>query len=194
MDIPLVETGFFKQPQILIEPFAPTFRLDLGARYGILPARFPTTSAPGAGPPSPQEQPMSFMSEFKEFAIKGNVIDLAVGVIIGGAFGKIVDSIVGDLIMPVVGKLFGGLDFSSWYLGLAGQPSGLPLAEARKLGAVFAYGNFITVALNFAILAFIIFLMIKQINRLKNEAPAPAPAATPEDVMLLREIRDALKK
>jgi large conductance mechanosensitive channel len=137
---------------------------------------------------------MSFVSEFKEFAIKGNVIDLAVGVIIGGAFGKIVDSIVGDLIMPVVGKIFGGLDFSSWYIGLSGQPGGLPLAEARKLGAVFAYGNFITVALNFAILAFIIFLMIKQINRLKKEAPPPAPAATPEDVMLLREIRDALKK
>lgn len=137
---------------------------------------------------------MSFMSEFKEFAIKGNVIDLAVGVIIGGAFGKIVDSIVGDLIMPVVGKIFGGLDFSSWYIGLSGQPGGLPLAEARKLGAVFAYGNFITVALNFAILAFIIFLMIKQINRLKKEAPPAAPAAPSEDVLLLREIRDALKK
>lgn len=137
---------------------------------------------------------MSFMSEFKEFAIKGNVIDLAVGVIIGGAFGKIVDSIVGDLIMPVVGKIFGGLDFSSWYIGLSGQPGGLPLAEARKLGAVFAYGNFITVALNFAILAFIIFLMIKQINRLKKEAPPAAAAAPSEDVLLLREIRDALKK
>ncbi len=137
---------------------------------------------------------MSFMSEFKEFAIKGNVVDLAVGVIIGGAFGKIVDSIVGDLIMPIVGKVVGGLDFSSHYLGLAGQPSGLPLAEARKLGAVFAYGNFITVALNFAILAFIIFLMIKQINRLKKEAPPPAPTDPSEDVLLLREIRDALRK
>jgi large conductance mechanosensitive channel len=137
---------------------------------------------------------MGFMSEFKEFAVKGNVVDLAVGVIIGGAFGKIVDSIVGDLIMPIVGRIFGGLDFSSYYLGLAGQAGGLPLAEARKLGAVFAYGNFITVALNFAILAFIIFLMIKQINRLKNEAPPAEPAATPEDVVLLREIRDALRK
>jgi len=137
---------------------------------------------------------MGFMTEFKEFAVKGNVVDLAVGVIIGGAFGKIVDSIVGDLIMPVVGRIFGGLDFSSYYVGLAGQTGGLPLAEARKLGAVFAYGNFITVALNFAILAFIIFLMIKQINRLKNEAPPAEPAATPEDVMLLREIRDALRK
>jgi large conductance mechanosensitive channel len=137
---------------------------------------------------------MGFATEFKEFAVKGNVVDLAVGVIIGGAFGKIVDSIVGDLIMPIVGRIFGGLDFSNYYVGLAGQADGLPLAEARKLGAVFAYGNFITVALNFAILAFIIFLMIKQINRLKNEAPPAEPAATPEDVMLLREIRDALRK
>jgi large conductance mechanosensitive channel len=139
---------------------------------------------------------MSFVSEFKEFAIKGNVMDLAVGVIIGGAFGKIVDSIVNDLIMPVVSKVFGGLDFSNYYVGLAGQAAGLTLAEAKKAGAVFAYGNFITVALNFIILAFIIFLMIKQMNRLKKEAPvaAPAPAVTPEDIVLLREIRDSLKK
>ena len=139
---------------------------------------------------------MSFVSEFKEFAVKGNVMDLAVGVIIGGAFGKIVDSIVNDLIMPVVSKVFGGLDFSNYYVGLAGQAAGLTLAEAKKAGAVFAYGNFITVALNFIILAFIIFLMIKQMNRLKKEAPAaaPAPAVTPEDIVLLREIRDSLKK
>ncbi|MGE5451127.1 MAG: large conductance mechanosensitive channel protein MscL [Acidobacteriota bacterium] len=139
---------------------------------------------------------MSFFSEFKEFAVKGNVVDLAVGVIIGGAFGKIVDSVVNDLIMPLVGKVVGGLDFSNYYIALSGQPAGLPLAEAKKAGAVFAYGNFLTVALNFAILAFIIFLMIKQINRLKNEAPvAPAaPAATPEDIVLLREIRDSLKQ
>ncbi|WP_428419815.1 large conductance mechanosensitive channel protein MscL [Methylibium sp.] len=137
---------------------------------------------------------MSFFSEFKEFAVKGNVIDLAVGVIIGGAFGKIVDSVVGDLIMPIVSKLFGGLDFSNYYVALAGQAAGLPLAEARKAGAVFAYGNFITVALNFAILAFIIFLMIKQINRLKKDEPAAAPAAPAEDIVLLREIRDALNK
>lgn len=137
---------------------------------------------------------MSFVSEFREFAMKGNVVDLAVGVIIGAAFGKIVDSIVGDLIMPVVGKIFGGLDFSSYYLALAGQPSGLPLAEAKKLGAVFAYGNFLTMLVNFLILAFIIFLMVKQINRLKRQQPAAAPAQTPEDVQLLREIRDALKK
>ena len=139
---------------------------------------------------------MSFTSEFKEFALKGNVMDLAVGVIIGGAFGKIVDSVVGDLIMPIVGKIFGGLDFSNYFIPLAGQTAAT-LAEAKKAGAVYAYGNFITILLNFVILAFIIFLMIKQMNRLKREAPPPPPAppaATPEDVLLLREIRDALKK
>lgn len=140
---------------------------------------------------------MGMMQEFKEFAVKGNVIDLAVGVIIGGAFGKIVDSLVGDLIMPVVGKIFGGLDFSNHFIPLAGQTA-TTLAEAKKAGAVIAYGNFITIAVNFAILAFIIFLMVKQINRLKKAeeaAPAPAaPAPTPEDIVLLREIRDSLKK
>jgi large conductance mechanosensitive channel len=139
---------------------------------------------------------MSFVTEFKEFAVKGNVMDLAVGVIIGGAFGKIVDSVVNDLIMPLVGKAVGGLDFSNYYVALAGQDATLPLVEAKKLGAVFAYGNFLTVLLNFMILAFIIFMMIKQVNRLKKEAPAApaAPAPTPEDVVLLREIRDSLKK
>jgi len=137
---------------------------------------------------------MSIVSEFKEFAVKGNVMDLAVGVIIGGAFGKIVDSVVNDLIMPLIGKVTGGLDFSNYYIGLNNQTAGLPLADARKAGAVFAYGNFITVLLYFIILAFIIFLMIKQVNRLKKEAPpAPAPT-TPEDVLLLRQIRDSLKK
>jgi len=139
---------------------------------------------------------MGFATEFREFALKGNVMDLAVGVIIGAAFSKIVDSMVGDLIMPIVSTLFGGFDFSSYYLPLAGQPTGLPLAEAKAQGAVFAYGNFVTVALNFIILAFVIFLMIKQVNRLKRSAPpAPAaPAAPPEDVVLLREIRDALRR
>lgn len=141
---------------------------------------------------------MSFTSEFKEFALKGNVMDLAVGVIIGGAFGKIVDSFVGDIVMPIVSKIFGGLDFSSYYIGLAGQPAGLPLAEAKKAGAVFAYGNFVTISINFVILAFIIFLMVKYMNSLKraNEVPPapPAPPVTPEDVLLLREIRDSLKK
>ena len=140
---------------------------------------------------------MSLVREFKSFALKGNVMDLAVGVIIGGAFAKIVDSAVGDLIMPLVSRAFGGLDFSNYYLALAGQTAGLTLIEAKKLGAVFAYGSFMTVALNFIILAFIIFLMIRQMNRMSAAAPEPAaPEAapiTPEDVMLLREIRDSLK-
>lgn len=137
---------------------------------------------------------MGFMTEFKEFAVKGNVIDLAVGVIIGGAFGKIVDSVVNDLIMPLVGRVTGGLDFSNYYIALSGQAAGLPLAEAKKAGAVFAYGSFLTTLVYFVILAFIIFMMVKQINRLKREAPPSAPAAPPEDIVLLREIRDSLKK
>ena len=147
---------------------------------------------------------MSFASEFKEFAIKGNVMDLAVGVIIGGAFGKIVDSMVKDLIMPVVGKIFGGLDFSNYFVMLADAPAGFAGPKTyealTKAGVpLFAYGNFITVAANFAILALIIFLMIRQINSLKKAQPpappAPAPApATPEDVLLLRQIRDSLAK
>jgi large conductance mechanosensitive channel len=139
---------------------------------------------------------MSITKEFKEFALKGNVVDLAVGVIIGGAFGKIVDSVVGDLIMPLVSRIFGGLDFSNYFIGLAGQAAGLTLIEAKKAGAVFAYGSFITVAINFIILAFIIFMMVKQMNRMNRaEAPAPAaPVATPEDILLLREIRDNLRK
>ena len=142
---------------------------------------------------------MSMLKEFREFAIKGNVIDLAVGVIIGGAFGKIVGSVVDDLIMPLVGKLVGNLDFSNLFVLLGDPPAGtaLTLAELRKAGVpVFAYGNFITVALNFLILAFAIFLMVKQINRLKRAEPPPpaAPAPTPEEVLLLREIRDSLKQ
>ena len=142
---------------------------------------------------------MSMMSEFKEFALKGNVMDLAVGVIIGAAFGKIVDSMVADLIMPLVGAVVGNLDFSSMYILLGQVPAGvgMGLAELKKAGVpVFAYGNFITITVNFAILAFVVFLMIKQMNRLKRAAaPLPAaPAATPEDVLLLRQIRDSLKK
>jgi large conductance mechanosensitive channel len=139
---------------------------------------------------------MSMMQEFKDFASKGNVVDLAVGVIIGAAFGKIVDSLVADIVMPIVGKLFGGLDFSSYYLGLNGQASGLSLLEAKKAGAVLAYGNFITIALNFLILAFIIFQMVRLFNKMKKDQPAApvAEVATPEDVVLLREIRDALRK
>jgi large conductance mechanosensitive channel len=144
---------------------------------------------------------MSMRTEFREFALKGNVVDLAVGVIIGAAFGKIVDSLVKDLIMPIVGRLFGGLDFSNWFVALGNPPAGyggpMTYEALTKAGVpLFAYGNFITVAINFVILAFVIFMMVKQINRLKREAPsAPAaPAATPEEVVLLREIRDSLKK
>lgn len=144
---------------------------------------------------------MGMIQEFKDFAVKGNVVDLAVGVIIGGAFGKIVDSVVSDLIMPIVGAAFGKLDFSSLFLVLGTIPAGTAstLDALKKAGVpVFAYGSFITVAVNFAILAAIIFLMVKQINRLKRETPvvetAPEVAATPEDVLLLREIRDSLKK
>jgi large conductance mechanosensitive channel len=153
----------------------------------------------GVGSIERRQEAMGMLSEFKDFAVKGNVIDLAVGVIIGGAFGKIVDSLVGDVIMPIVGKIFGGLDFSNHFIALAGQTA-TTLAEAKKAGAVLAYGSFITVALNFLILALIIFLMIRQINRLKKEEPAPAaaapavPAPPPEDIVLLREIRDSLKR
>jgi large conductance mechanosensitive channel len=141
---------------------------------------------------------MSFGSEFKEFALKGNVVDLAVGVIIGAAFGKIVDSVVGDLIMPIVSSVIGKIDFSSMYFVLGHIPPGVEntLPTLKKAGVpVLAYGNFITVAINFVILAFIIFMMVKQINRHKREA-APVSAAdpvTPEDILLLREIRDELK-
>ena len=134
---------------------------------------------------------MTMISEFREFAVKGNVMDLAVGVIIGAAFGKIVDSLVVDMIMPVVGRIFGGVDFSNYFLPLSGQTAAT-LVEARKAGAVLAYGSFVTVSINFIILAFIIFLMIKQMNRLKKAAP-PVEVVTPEDTVLLREIRDALK-
>jgi len=121
---------------------------------------------------------MSFVSEFKEFAVKGSVVDLAVGVIIGGAFGKIVDSIVNDLIMPIVGRILGGMDFTNLFIPLNGQTAAT-LVEAKKAGAVFAYGNFITIVINFAILAFIIFLMIKQMNKLKKDVPPSAPSAPP---------------
>ena len=142
---------------------------------------------------------MGMMQEFREFAIKGNVMDLAVGVIIGGAFGKIVDSVVSDLIMPLVGLVFGKLDFSNLFVVLGTIPDGIPrtLDALKKAGIpVFAYGNFITVAVNFAILAVVIFMMIKQVNRLKREAPAAPEAAptTPEDIQLLREIRDSLNR
>jgi large conductance mechanosensitive channel len=142
---------------------------------------------------------MGFVTEFKQFAMKGNVVDLAVGVIIGAAFGKIVDSIVKDLIMPIVGRVIGGLDFTNYFIMLADPPSGysgpMTYDGLTKAGVpLFAYGSFLTVAINFIILAFIIFMMVKQINRLKKAEPAPPPAETPEDVLLLRQIRDSLKK
>jgi large conductance mechanosensitive channel len=139
---------------------------------------------------------MGMMQEFKDFAMKGNVMDLAVGVIIGGAFGKIVDSIVNDLIMPVVGKIFGGFDFSNMFVKLSGPDGVATTLDALKKagGSAFAYGNFLTIAVNFAILAFIIFMLVRAMNKMKKTAPPPAPAAPPEDVVLLREIRDSLKK
>jgi large conductance mechanosensitive channel len=142
---------------------------------------------------------MGIASEFKEFALKGNVVDLAVGVIIGAAFGKIVDSVVKDLIMPLVGKVLGGIDFSNYFVLLADPPAGFTGPKTyealTKAGVpLFAYGNFITVAVNFLILAFIIFMMVRQINRLKKDEPPAPPAATPEDVLLLRQIRDSLAK
>jgi large conductance mechanosensitive channel len=141
---------------------------------------------------------MSMMKEFKEFAMKGNVMDLAVGVIIGGAFGKIVDSVVSDLIMPIVSLIMGGkLDFSGLFVVLGNVPPGTAMTlDALKKAQVpvFAYGNFITILVNFIILAFIIFMMVKQMNRLRKAEPPAPPPATPEDIVLLREIRDSLKK
>lgn len=141
---------------------------------------------------------MGFVKEFKEFAIKGNVMDLAVGVIIGGAFGKIIDSIVKDLVMPVVSAIIGQPDFSSLYVVLKGEvPANLPLEEARKIPdtSIFAYGNFITVAINFLLLAFVVFLLVKGINSLKRkeEAKPSAPPVPTKEEILLTEIRDLLK-
>jgi large conductance mechanosensitive channel len=141
---------------------------------------------------------MSFATEFKEFASKGSVVDLAVGVIIGAAFAKIVDSLVKDIIMPVVGRIFGGLDFSNYFVMLAPPPAsytGPRTYEALTKAGVplFAYGNFITVLLNFLILAFIIFLMVKQINRLRRATPPPA-VVDAEEILLLREIRDSVRR
>ncbi|MEM5471464.1 large conductance mechanosensitive channel protein MscL [Hoeflea sp. AS60] len=136
------------------------------------------------------------LNEFKAFIARGNVMDLAVGVIIGGAFGKIVSSLVDDMIMPIVGAIFGGIDFSNFFIPLAGGVTAQTLDAAKEQGAVLAYGNFLTVAINFVILAWIIFLMVKAVNSLrKEEEVAPTkPVAPPADIALLSEIRDLLKK
>lgn len=139
---------------------------------------------------------MSMMQEFKEFAMRGNVVDLAIGVIIGGAFGKIVDSLVKDVIMPVVGKILGGVDFKHLYINL-GDQAFETMEAAEKAGApLIKYGAFINTIVDFVIVAFVIFLVIKAINKMKREQPAAPvePPATPEDVLLLREIRDSLRK
>jgi large conductance mechanosensitive channel len=138
------------------------------------------------------------LNEFKAFIARGNVMDLAVGVIIGGAFGLIVSSLVADLIMPIVGAIFGGFDFSNYFLPLSASVTAPTLAAAREQGAVFAYGNFITVLINFLILAWIIFLLIKLVNRARasverDKAPPPS-APPPQDILLLSEIRDLLKQ
>ena len=137
---------------------------------------------------------MSMMKEFREFAVKGNVMDLAVGVIIGAAFGKIVDSLVNDLIMPIISRFTGGLDFSQHFVILGPVPAGVPqtLDALKKAGvAVLAWGNFVNVAISFVILAFVVFMIVKQVNRLRRDKPIGAP---PEDVLLLREIRDSLAR
>ncbi|MCJ8142798.1 large conductance mechanosensitive channel protein MscL [Ancylobacter sp. A5.8] len=136
------------------------------------------------------------LNEFREFAVKGNVVDLAVGVIIGAAFGRIVESVVSDLFMPMVGAILGGLDFSNYFIGLSSNVTANSLAAAREQGAVFAYGNFLTIVINFLIVAWILFLVVKGINRLRRKAaeqPAPPAAPTKEEV-LLTEIRDLLAK
>lgn len=143
---------------------------------------------------------MGMLSEFRDFALKGNVLDMAIGVIIGGAFGKIVDSLISDIIMPIVGKVTGGgVNFKNSYVALSDNiKAGLPLEDAQKAGAVVAYGNFITIAINFIILAFVLFLVVKAFNtakkRFDKEKPAPAPAGPTTDQKLLMEIRDLLAR
>ncbi|MCC6947316.1 MAG: large conductance mechanosensitive channel protein MscL [Bradyrhizobiaceae bacterium] len=134
------------------------------------------------------------LQEFREFAVKGNVVDLAIGVIIGVAFGRIVESLVGDIFMPVIGAVTGGLDFSNYFFGLSSNVTAMSLEEAKKQGAVLAWGNFITVALNFLIVAWVLFLVVKAINRLKRQEEKKEPAAPPKQEVLLTEIRDLLKQ
>jgi large conductance mechanosensitive channel len=145
-------------------------------------------------PLKPPTREAGMLDEFKKFALRGNVVDLAIGVIIGAAFGKIIDSMVGDIFMPIIGAVTGGLDFSNHFLPLSSQVSANSLAEAKKQGAVLAWGNFITVAINFLIIAFVLFLVVKGVNRVRRqeaEKPSPAP---PREEVLLEEIRDILAK
>ena len=150
--------------------------------------------------PTRKEGFMSVLKEFRDFAVKGNVIDLAVGVIIGGAFGKIVDSLVNDIVMPVISSLLGGhIDFTNLFIVLGSTPEGVPRTfdALKKAGVpIFAYGNFITISINFILLAFVIFQMVKVVNRVRvmDAPPVPPTPPTPEDVLLLREIRDSLNK
>ncbi len=140
---------------------------------------------------------MSIIQEFKAFAVKGNMIDLAVGVIIGGAFGKIIDSFVNDMIMPVISFIIGGkVDFSKLFIILGDNPQHLDTLDALKKASVpvLAYGSFVTIMINFFLLALVVFMMVKMVNKLRTTEPAPAPAPTPEDVTLLREIRDELRR
>ena len=135
------------------------------------------------------------LKEFREFAMKGNVVDLAVGVIIGAAFGAIVTSLVGDIIMPIIGAVTGGLDFSNYYTAMSSKvQAGLSYADAKKQGAVLGWGQFLTAAINFLIIAWVLFIAIKGINRLKREEPATAPAEPTAEVKLLTEIRDLLRR
>ncbi|MGY3233861.1 large conductance mechanosensitive channel [Bradyrhizobium sp. USDA 4472] len=145
---------------------------------------------------SVDEKGRKMLTEFREFAMKGNVVDLAVGVIIGAAFGAIVTSLVGDIIMPVIGAATGGLDFSNYYVPLSKAVTATNLADAKKQGAVLAYGNFLTLTINFIIIAFVLFLVIRAMNTLKRkEETKPAEPPKPsEEVVLLTEIRDLLKK
>ncbi len=136
------------------------------------------------------------LKEFREFALKGNVVDLAVGVIIGAAFGKIVTSMVEDILMPIIGWIAGGLDFSNYFLPLVKSVTAASYADAKAQGAVIGYGQFLTISINFIIVAWVLFAVIKAVNKLRRQTPPapPAPAVTPEDVVLLREIRDLLSK
>jgi large conductance mechanosensitive channel len=143
-----------------------------------------------------QQEEDAMLQEFREFAMRGNVVDLAIGVIIGAAFGKIVESLVGDVFMPLIGAITGGIDFSNYFIALSSQVTAPTLVDAKKQGAVLAWGNFVTIALNFLIVAWVLFIVVKMINRMKREQagkPAEAPAPTRQEV-LLAEIRDLLKR